>query len=161
MIRHSSLPDTAPPNFWERMSKPDGDDGCWLWQGSKVAGGYGNLTYQQKQYRCHRLALHLHSPAPSLECYACHTCDVPSCCNPKHLYWGSPATNVVDRDGRGRRNGPRGVSHHKAKLDPDKVREIRRLAGSVKQRDLAKMFGVRQGVIWNVIHRKFWKEVEE
>lgn len=161
MITTKPMPDDVPPNFWERMAKPAGEDGCWLWQGSKVGGGYGNLTFRQRQYKCHRLALHFHTPQPSANCHACHTCDTPACCNPRHLYWGSPVTNVSDRDDRGRRKGPKGVTHHKAKLDPDKVREIRRLAGAVKQRDLAAMFGVRQGVIWNVIHRKFWKDVED
>jgi DNA-binding transcriptional regulator YiaG len=77
------------------------------------------------------------------------------------LYWGSAKRNTSDRDERGRRKGPVGVAHHKAKLNPDKVREIRRLANTLTQRELAAVFGVAQGVIWNVIHRKFWKEVDD
>lgn len=28
--------------------------------------------------------------------YLCHACNNGKCCNPKHLYWGTPRENVID-----------------------------------------------------------------
>ena len=161
MVTAKTIPQFNVSKFWKRIDTSRGDDACWPWTGSKNKQGYGQVTIQRGGYKPHRLALHLSCPCPSTDSYACHTCDNPSCCNPKHLYWGTARTNIDDRGYRGRRKGPSGVSHHKAKLDPEKVREIRQLATSLTQRELAAKFGVRQGVIWNIIHRKFWKEVED
>lgn len=158
MIKSKALPIVDDSKLDKYIDKSAGPDACWPWTGS-TSGGYGNLTVARQVYRAHRLCLHKVDPQKIVGSYACHTCDNPLCCNPTHLYWGTAKQNCKDRDERGRRRGPAGVTHHKAKLDPDKVREIRRLAGTLSQRDLARQFGVAQGVIWNVIHRKFWKEV--
>lgn len=53
----------------------------------------------------------------------------------------------------------RGEENPKAKLTPDVVREIRALAGTVRQVDLAKRFGVTQAVVSKIIRRKLWTEV--
>lgn len=34
--------------------------------------------------------------------YACHVCDNPRCCNPLHVWDGSPKENAADRDAKGR-----------------------------------------------------------
>ncbi len=150
--------DTA--RFWKRIDTSGGEDVCWPWAGSRTATGHGQINISGGVFKCHRVALHLTSPPPSQAHYACHNCDNAWCCNPKHLYWGTALSNVEDRDSRGRRKGPSGVGHHKAKLDPQRVREIRQLAGRMTQRALAAKFGVAQGVIWNIIHKKLWKEVD-
>lgn len=41
----------------------------------------------------------------------CHTCDVPRCCNPDHLYLGTAQDNANDRMNRGRHWTPRGEEH--------------------------------------------------
>lgn len=161
MITVKAIPAFDTARFWKRVDKSGGEDACWPWLGSRNRSGHGQINIDGGVFKCHRVALHLTDPALSQTQYACHTCDNAWCCNPKHLYWGNARSNVADRDTRGRRKGPSGTAHHKAKLDPDKVREIRQLAGRMTQRELAAIFGVAQGVIWNVIHRKFWKEVDD
>ncbi len=161
MVTAKSIPAFDTTRFWKNVDKTGGKNACWPWIASVNKSGYGQVNIGGSIYKCHRVALHMDSPAPSNDLYACHTCDNSRCCNPAHLYWGSAKRNTNDRDERGRRKGPAGVTHHKAKLDPEKVREIRRLASSMTQRELSAMFGVAQGVIWNVIHRKFWKEVDD
>lgn len=51
----------------------------------------------------------------------------------------------------------KGVEHYSAKLDPDKVREIR--VSDLSNAALAKKFGVRQNAIWKVRKRISWKHV--
>jgi hypothetical protein len=161
MVTAKPIPSFEAARFWKKVDRASGESACWPWTGSVNKSGYGQINIEGSVYKCHRVALNLNEPAPSEDLYACHTCDNSRCCNPAHLYWGSAKRNTSDRDERGRRKGPAGVAHHKAKLNPDKVREIRRLANMLTQRELAAVFGVAQGVIWNVIHRKFWKEVDD
>lgn len=161
MITAKSIPAFNAARLWKRIDKSGGEDACWPWTGSRAKSGHGQINIGGSVFKCHRVTLHLTSSPPSQTHYACHTCDNGWCCNPKHLYWGTAISNVADRESRGRRKGPSGTTHHKAKLDPDKVREIRKLASIMKQRDLAAQFGVAQGVIWNIIHKKFWKDVDD
>lgn len=161
MVTTKPIPLFSEARFWARVDKSAGETSCWPWTGSIHQSGYGQINIRGGIYKSHRVALHLKEPPPSASSYACHTCDNPSCCNPVHLYWGTAKTNTNDRDGKSRRKGPAGVTHHKAKLTPEKVREIRREVGTMTQREQAAKYGVRQGVIWNIIHRKIWKEVDD
>jgi hypothetical protein len=53
-----------------------------------------------------------------------------------------------------------GVAHHKAKLTPEKVIEIRRLrAAGVAQKGIAEQFGVSKSSIRLIILRKNWAHV--
>ncbi len=161
MIVGKRVPAFDASRLWRRVDKSAGVDACWPWSGSKTSQGYGQITIAGSVFKCHRVVLQLTQPTDDMTKYACHTCDNPSCCNPKHLYWGSAKQNVADRETRSNVRRAYGVRHHKAKLDPEKIRSIRKLAGSMSQRALAAKFGVAQGVIWNIIHRRFWKEVDD
>ena len=87
-----------------------------------------------------------------------------------NLKWGTGGDNAKDREVHGRtargvRHGMYGVAlagqaNGYAKLTDNQVREIRRLAGSMSQRAIARKFGVHQGSVWKIIHRKSWAHVE-
>jgi hypothetical protein len=51
--------------------------------------------------------------------------------------------------------------NNKAKLNPEKVREIRALCatGAYRQADIGEQYGVTQRVIWQIIHGKTWSHV--
>lgn len=88
-----------------------------------------------------------------------HKCDNRKCVNPSHLFLGSNGDNNRDRDAKGRHKPLFGISNGLAKLNYDKVREIRAAYEmGAKQRDLALKYGVDQKAIWLVIHNVTWKE---
>jgi hypothetical protein len=84
--------------------------------------------------------------------FVCHRCDNPPCVNPSHLFLGTPADNVHDRDLKGRQARQRGQANGRARLTDDDVREIRRLAGSMLQREIGARFGVSQSYVSDVLH---------
>lgn len=95
---------------------------------------------------------------------ACHTCDNPPCAEPSHLWEGTAADNMRDRDAKGR--GARGVTNGRARLDPVKVRAIRaRYVTGNNQHEsniaaLAAEFGVKPAAIRDVVHGRTWAHVE-
>lgn len=69
---------------------------CWLWIGPKRAYRYGKFFFRGKHLAAHRFMYELcHGEIP-LGLIICHTCDVPLCVNPKHLYAGTQKDNMRD-----------------------------------------------------------------
>lgn len=79
-----------------------GIDKCWLWTGYTDPKGYGRIHSNGRIYFTHRVALELAGiPVPG-DKLVCHTCDNPTCVNPKHLYVGTHKDNAKDKVERGR-----------------------------------------------------------
>jgi hypothetical protein len=78
------------------------ENGCWNWTGTKIPQGYGHTHYRGKSIYTHRL-LYILTYGEIPEGLCClHKCDNPSCCNPEHLFLGTMADNMHDRDMKGR-----------------------------------------------------------
>lgn len=92
--------------FWDHVDC-QGEDECWCWTASRLPSGYGRVRFEKKSTYAHRVAWILtHGPIPE-GMVVCHHCDNPPCCNPKHLFVGTQADNVHDRDRKGRGIGGR------------------------------------------------------
>ena len=97
-------------------------------------------------------------PAPSTDSYVLHNDGDPTNNSKENLRWGTQADNIADAVRHG--TLPKGVSHHAAKLDPTKVREIRRLLSEgVPQRKVAAAFNVPCSTISKINTGKAWKHV--
>ena len=94
MTRRPNLIADADRWFWPRVDRSGGPDACWLWQGPLMADGYGKVKVSNKWLLSHRVAwLLTHDDLPP---QLNHTCNVPACCNPSHLYSGTQRDNVAD-----------------------------------------------------------------
>ena len=103
------------------------NNGCWEYQGTKNAKGYGMVEHMGRGHRVHRLMWQLtHGDIPA-DKQINHKCDNRICCNPEHLYAGTQIENVHDRQvrGRWRPNNQRGEDIGTSKLNEQQVIEIR------------------------------------
>jgi hypothetical protein len=122
-------------------------------------GGYGNIWYEGKSQKVHRVAyLVFKGPIPK-GLHVRHSCDTRPCCEPTHLSVGTNLDNVMDRVSRDRT--PKGSSCFNAKLTEDAVVEIRRLyaSGNYSHRKLGTLYGVSHTTIAHAISYTQWKHV--
>jgi hypothetical protein len=158
-VGHRGIRGTVEERFWVYVS-PDPNSGCWLWDGG-LCKGYGVISAggsHPKQLMATHVSLQLHDrPRPSLDLQACHHCDVPSCVNPDHLYWGTGRENKADMFRRGRARLPLGANHVNSKLTEYHVRHIR--ASGEKHRVLAARFSVCRQLIGQIKAGTAWSYV--
>ena len=140
--------------FWLKVEKSDPEN-CWPWTGSIDRDGYGVLTYKKKNYRAPRLALALSGIDIPNGHYACHSCGNPTCCNPSHIYAGTPVQNNMDKHKHG--THLEGESCHTAKLTEKQVVEIRDDLRS--NSEIARQYGVTPRNIVIIKKRKTWKHI--
>jgi hypothetical protein len=140
------------------MSNTEAGTPCIEFEGYRDKNGYGRKRRDGRLHLAHRLSYaDAHGPIPAgLE--VCHHCDNPPCINPEHLFLGTHKENMNDRDRKGR--GHHGTRHARAKLDPDRVRQIRALvcAGQA-MRAVARHMGVSYRAINAIISGETWAHV--
>lgn len=166
---------------WDRMeyvassaaSLPAAETGCRLWPHATDKDGYGVTTVKadglQWAPRVHRVVLSVAAGRHLADVeLACHSCDTPGCVELSHLWVGSAGDNARDAHAKGRhpnvranlgRPRPsRGESHGRHKLTAVQVAEIRSLAGTASQYEIAQRFGVSQPAISNISTGKTWAD---
>lgn len=149
---------TISDRFWRKVQKGESND-CWPWLGAKTTWGYGLfwVSADRKRQSAHAIALELETGVvrpPGMHC--CHRCDNPACCNPSHLYYGTPSENSADMVTR--RRNPRGVRKVNALLAEAQVAEIReRFFAGETQASLAEEFGISSGHLSNITRGRMWK----
>lgn len=126
---------------------------CHLWTGSmagRAKDRRGRFHLDGKLVVAHRAAWTFSRGGPPPELRVLHRCDNPGCVNPAHLFLGTQADNMLDRDRKGRtsrvsRN--RGESNPHARLTNENVLAIRMLVSVNSQSAVARCFGTKQGTI--------------
>ena len=145
--------------FHGKVNK-NGANGCWLWTGGTIAGGYGHFRLRDKMIAAHRYSYILHKGEITKGMKVCHTCHVPACVNPEHLFLDTHHGNMKRMKDEGRL--AKGSDHGAAKLDEAKVKYIRRLyREGFTMSDIAKLHKVNPVTISKVINGKHWSHVTE
>jgi hypothetical protein len=160
---------------WFTRTRKCGLDGCWEWTGGTSSKGYGRIKYGGRMEQAHRVAWETHvGPIPP-GMWVLHKCDNRRCVRPDHLFLGTHADNMRDRNQKGRtaRGGRTGARLHpdcvargertgNARLTSDQVREIRALhaAGNITHKILAARFCVSRRSISAVVTKLAWKHIE-
>lgn len=149
-------------DFWSRVSI-GGIDQCWPWIFGRTEKGYGYVSMNGKRMRAHVAALLFSGRIPTPGKFGCHHCDNPPCCNPWHLFFGSPKENTADMLRRGRDNHVHGECSKSSKLTNAMVVNIRsRFKSGCKingLRPLSREFGIQRAWIKEIIQGRAWKHV--
>lgn len=136
--------------FWAKVDIGDSGD-CWEWQGfRKPPQGHGSFAagVGQSPLNAHRLAYEIaNGPIPS-GLHVCHRCDNPPCCNPAHLFLGTPRDNQVDCSQKGRR---------RTVLNPWSATGVfARLLMDITQEQAAEEYHVSRGTVKSIWRGNSW-----
>lgn len=165
---------TIEERFWRHVKKTDS---CWIWTAARSKKGYGLIRINRRSKRAHRVVLELMGRGvPSPEQLVMHSCDNPPCVNPDHLIIGTARMNTDDMMSKGRHRPappPKGIypkqfgsalgsRNGNSILTENMVVEIRSRysAGGIKQKELARTFGVSEACIQALIARRIWSHVQ-
>ncbi len=85
--------------YWIARIEIGEEDDCWPWQGHIAPNGYGTAPGTN----AHRYTWMIFFGLPPAGLQVCHRCDNPPCCNPGHLFLGTPQQNIRDAMAKGRR----------------------------------------------------------
>lgn len=124
--------------FWSLVDSGEPEE-CWDWLGGllKARGNYGQVSFNHRKYRSHRVAYELANGPLCSEDKVLHMCDNPKCCNPAHLIKGTQKENMEDMRSKGR---------NYKKLTPEDIEEARNAPfGQLKV--LAKRLGVSTSTV--------------
>lgn len=133
----------------------DGSTGCWNWKKALGSGGYGVTWYNGKTVYAHRMSYFAFNGDFDPNFLILHTCDNPSCVNPKHLILGSDQDNSSDMVNKNR--SAKGSKNGLAKLTEDMIPTIRESV--LSSRALSNLLGVSKTVILDIKRNKIWKHV--
>lgn len=139
----------------------DGDD-CLIWPFARTARGYAQMWHDGRSRYVHRrLCEEIHGPAPTISHQVAHSCGRgdKGCVSKHHLSWKTPLENSFDKLEHG--TILRGSQMWASKLNEDDVRKIIALKGTMRQIDIAEMFGVTRANISQIHLGKIWAWVRE
>ena len=150
-INNEVMPANTPEVLWSKIDVKTEDE-CWNWKGYKNEDGYGRTWINDCGYYAHRVIydlvypniITLSAPKNTDETgFILHTCDNPSCCNPKHLWVGNCFENIADKVKKGRSADFSGDKGPNCKLSMAQAQEIRqKRKDGISAQELANQYGV-------------------
>lgn len=170
----------------EANSMPVTECGCWIWLGSIGGKRYGSLRIDGKSERSNRAAWQAYRGEIPEGMHVLHSCDMPLCVNPDHLFLGDHLVNMQDKERKGRGNHASGARHgrqtkpwrtsrgddHYARNDPSyrqgskngrsKLTDMDVLAiraSDAATSDLAAVYGVERHCITKIRSLRSWRHL--
>lgn len=151
-------------DFWSHVLVR-GEDECWPWLNYKNKDGYGRCRRKGTLYLAHRIAysltfggIELAAPKDlkNSDQFVLHSCDNPSCCNPKHLYLGTQKQNTQDCIAKNRRANIFGEANPAALFTEEEIKEIKLRYTTapypgISQATLAENYGVSRMCINRIL----------
>jgi hypothetical protein len=138
---------------------------CWVWMGATHERGYGVIGLGVRgsgNERAHRTAYRLYRGEIPEGKIILHKCGNTNCVNPSHLEAGTHKENSADTIKMGRHYQPdnRGTKATWAKLNEEKVKEIKEAKGGKKGTGtaLARKFNVSKSAIYQIWSGDNWKK---
>jgi hypothetical protein len=123
-----------PERFWKKCA-PEPNSGCWLWFGSTMRNGYGQIRVSDRIRPAHRFAYESLLEPVDARLSMDHLCRVRCCVNPRHLEPVPQRENILRGEGpdqagarmRSKTHCPRGHTYAGDNLytRPDGRRECR------------------------------------
>lgn len=144
----------------EGLSIPEPNSGCWLWIGAVNEWGYGTIRIARKTVLAHRASwMETNGPIPD-GLIVCHSCDIPACINPDHLWLGTNQDNSDDCLSKGRNGQLAGELHCSAALLEKEVKEIIRLLSlGIKPKKLSETYGCSRNSIYMIKYNRTWRHL--
>lgn len=78
------------------------EKGCFLFQGKTTKNGYGRVQINNVETYIHRFSYSYFKMEIPEGLKVLHTCDIPNCWNPEHLFLGTQKENMHDMLNKGR-----------------------------------------------------------
>lgn len=151
----NSCKKTSLYTFLPRLDVSGGQNSCWNWKGRKHPRGYGVVSFRNRPVWASRVSWILHNGEIPNDLVVCHTCDNPACCNPKHLFLGTPKDNNDDKLYKGRHAyGERTPTSILKYQDVLEIRSTPNVRGSGVR--LAKKYGVSPSTISSIRAGRNW-----
>lgn len=147
---------TDEERFWSKVAITANPDKCWFWQAGILDSGYGQFKYKGKNRRAHQLSFYFTNGYYAKPCVL-HSCDNPSCVNPKHLREGTNADNSRDMIARNRNS--KGERHYYAKLNKKQVIEI--FYSRLKPKALVRKYKIGASTISAIKRKTAWKHITQ
>lgn len=148
---------------------------CWVWTAFRERGthNYGLFARNGRRMKAHRASYEFRiGPIPD-GMHVCHRCDNPSCVRPEHLFAGTQAANMADKEAKGRAPKgddhvyrrrpdliPRGEQQGQAKITAAQVIEIReRIANGAVAEHIASDYGLQPRTLSCIKTGRNWSHV--
>lgn len=158
----SPAPMGAPMAFVTRMLDSPPEQECVKWPYATNNRGYGTMMFRGRFHAAARVVCILASGEPPSALHeAAHSCGAGNlgCVNPAHLRWATTEENNKDKIDHG--TSTRGETQARSKLTENDVRAIRRLGGTMYQREIAALYGVTTSHVGFILSRKTWAWLDD
>lgn len=137
---------------WLRAHVDYDGDGCLTWPFSTNEKGYGQVKYDDRIQKAHRvMCIFANGEPPEPRYHAAHSCHNGhlGCVHPKHLDWKTPSQNTREAV---EQNGGKIAGYRRLTIDQV---EVIRTSGR-KHGDLAAEFGVAINTIGKICRGEIW-----